>query len=141
MNIQDRFLAYADDFETTYVDNDWSRIEPYFTADASYDSGLGEVAHGLPAVLAKLEGAVDGFDRLMDKRVLEFTPPTTEGDTVSTHWTARYSKAGAPDLQIGGTETARFEGDRIAYLQDVFDPGTEEAIADWMTQHGGSLTA
>ena len=91
--------------------------------------------------MAKLEGAVDGFDRLMDKRVLEFTPPTTNDDTVSTDWTARYSKAGAPDLKIGGTESVRFEGDRIAYLQDVLDPGTEEAVSNWMTQHGGSLTA
>lgn len=55
MNIRDRFLDYADAFEITYKDNDWTRLEPYFT----------------------------------------------EGDTVSTHWTARYSKAGVPDLQFG----------------------------------------
>ena len=141
MNIQDRFLDYADAFEITYDDNDWSRLEPYFTAGAIYDSGLGETAHGLAAVMTKLEGAVDGFDRLMDTRVVDFTPLIAEGDTVRTHWTARYSKAGVPDLQFGGTEYARFEGDRIAHLRDELDPGTEEALGNWLAQHGESLSA
>ena len=141
MSIQDRFLDYADAFEITFKDNDWSRLEPYFTAGAIYDSGLGETAHGLAAVMAKLEGAVDDFDRLMDTRVVDFTPPITEGDTVHTHWTARYSKAGVPDLQFGGTEYAQFEGDRIAHLRDELDPGTEEALGNWLAQHGESLSA
>ena len=141
MNIQDRFLEYADAFETTYEDKDWSRLEPYFIAGATYDSGLGEIAIGLPAVIAKLEGAVDGFDRLMDTRVVDFTAPITEGDTVRTHWTARYSKAGVPDVQFGGTEYARFEGDQIAQLWDELDPGTEIALGNWLAQHGESLSA
>ena len=141
MDIQNRFLEYADAFEIAYEDNDWSRLEPYFTVEALYDSGLGDAAHGRPAVIGKLEGAVDGFDRLMDKRVVNFTPPITEGATVQTHWTAHYSKAGVPDLQFGGTEYARFEGDRIAHLWDEPDPGTEEAVGNWLTQHGESLSA
>lgn len=141
MNIQDRFLGYADAFEITFEDNDWSRLEPYFTAGAIYDSGLGEIAHGLAAVMAKLEGAVDGFDRLMDTRVVDFTPPITEGDTVRTHWTARYSKVGVPDLQFGGIEYARFEGDCIAHLRDELDPGTQQTLDNWLAQHGESLSA
>lgn len=140
MKIQDRFLEYVDAFEITYEDNDWSRLEPYFTAGATYDSGLGEIAIGLPAVMAALEGAVDGFDRLMDTRALDFTPPITEGDTVRTHWTVRYSKAGVPDVQFGGTEYARFEGDRIAQLRDEPDPGTKIALGNWLAQHGESLS-
>ena len=53
MSIQDRFLEYVAAFEITYIDNNWSRLEPYFSEQANYDSGLGEVAHGLPAVMAK----------------------------------------------------------------------------------------
>ena len=34
MNIKDRFLEYADAFEITYEDNDWSRLEPFFTEGA-----------------------------------------------------------------------------------------------------------
>lgn len=141
MNIQDRFLEYADAFEITYEDNNWSRLEPYFSVEATYDSGLGDIAYGLPAVMAKLEGAIDDFDRLMDTRVVDFTPPITEGDTVRTHWTARYSKAGVPDLQFGGTEYARFEGDQIAQLRDELDPGSEEALSNWLNRHGESLSS
>lgn len=140
MNIQDRFQDYADAFEVTFEDNDWSRLLPYFTEDAVYDSGFGEVAHGLAEVMTKLEGAVDGLDRLMDTRVVELTPPITEGETVRTNWTARYSKAGVPDLQFTGTEYARFEGDRIAHLQDKLDPGTEEKLGNWLAQHGHLLS-
>ena len=33
MGIADRYQAYADAFEESYVDDDWSRIEPFFTED------------------------------------------------------------------------------------------------------------
>ena len=141
MSIQNRFLAYVDAFEITYKDNDWSRLEQYFTKDAVYDGGPGEAAHGRPAVMAKLETAIDGFDRLMDSRVVEFLAPVTEGETVSIYWTARYSKAGLPDLHFGGYEYATFEGDCISHLRDELDPGAEKAMASWMDQHGQSLFA
>jgi hypothetical protein len=31
-----RFLEYAAAFEQTFVDDDWTQLEPYFTADAIY---------------------------------------------------------------------------------------------------------
>jgi len=139
MNIQDRYLAYAEAFELTYVDNDWSRLKQYFTEQASYDSGDGEVAHGRDAVLAKLEGAVNGLDRLMDSRAVEFTPASADGDKVSTRWTAHYTKAGLPDLRFGGSEYAVFDGDRISRLWDEMDPGAVETLVAWMTDHGSEL--
>jgi hypothetical protein len=140
MSIQDRFLQYADAFEISYDDNDWSRLAQYFTAEAIYDSGDGEAAHGRDAVLAKLEGAVDGLDRLMDSREVGFSSPATEADTVSVHWTAHYRKAGLPNLEFGGNEYARFESDRIAHLWDEFDAGAVEAIGAWLGAHGGELS-
>jgi hypothetical protein len=139
MNIQDRFLAYADAFELSYEDNDWSRLAQYFTEHASYDSGDDTPASGRDAVLAKLEGAVDGMDRKMDSRKVEFQPPTTRGDTVVVEWTASYTRAGVPDLAINGTEYARFEGDRIAELRDEFAPGTMEMLGAWFSEHGHAL--
>jgi hypothetical protein len=144
MNIKDRFLEYADAFEITYEDNDWSRLESFFTEGAVYETLpielFGESASSLAAVMAKLEGSINGLDRLMDTRVVELTPPITEGDTVRTNWTASYSKSGLPDLKIGGIEYARFEGDRIALLRDELDPGTEGELASWLAQHGESLS-
>ena len=139
MSIQDRFLAYANAFEVAFDSNDWSGLEQYFTHDASYDNGMGDVANDRAAILAMLESAVDGFDRLMDTRVLDLTPPTTDGDTVSTHWTVRYSKAGVPDLQFGGTEFAQFEGDCIARLWDELGTDTLETLGNWVGTHGESL--
>ncbi|MGE4606751.1 MAG: nuclear transport factor 2 family protein [Myxococcota bacterium] len=137
MSIEDRYQAYADAFEESYVDNDWSRIEQYFTEDAVYE---GEPdACGRDAVIAKLNGGVDAFDRKMDKRTPDFQTPTVDGNTLVMKWTVSYQKAGAPDLVISGVETAVFEGDRIARLRDDFDPAAQKAMGEWMAEHAAKL--
>jgi len=138
MSILDRYQAYADAFEESYVDDDWSRIEQYFTEDAVYE-GDPEDARGREAVLAKLKGGVDAFDRKMDKRSPDFQAPTVDGNTLVANWTVTYEKAGAPDLVISGVETAVFEGDRIARLRDDFDPAAQKAMGEWMAAHAGLL--
>ena len=85
MGIQDRYQAYADAFEESFVDDDWSRIEQYFTEDAVYE-GDPEDARGRAAVLAKLKGGVDAFDRKMDKRTPDFQAPTVDGNTLTMKW-------------------------------------------------------
>jgi hypothetical protein len=37
------------------------------------------------------------------------------------------------------TETARFEGDRIAELRDEFDGATRTALDSWLNEHGSFL--
>lgn len=138
MSITDRYQAYADAFEESYEDDDWTRIEPFFTEDAVYE-GDPEDARGRAAVLAKLKGGVDAFDRKMDSRTPDFQAPTAEGDTVSVNWKVTYTKADCPDLVITGEETAVFEGDRIALLRDVFDPAALESMGEWMATHGSKL--
>ena len=137
MSIQDRYQAYASAFEESFVDDEWSRIEPYFTEDAVYEGDPD--ARGREAVLAKLKAGVDAFDRNMDKRSPDFQPPTVEGNTLKLRWTVTYQKAGAPDLVLKGLETAVFEGDRIALLRDDFDPETQKAMGEWMETHGAKL--
>ncbi len=138
MSITDRYQAYADAFEESYEDDDWTRIEPFFTEDAVYE-GDPEDARGRAAVLAKLKGGVDAFDRKMDSRTPDFQAPTAEGDTVSVNWKVTYTKADCPDLVITGQEIAVFEGDRIALLRDVFDPAALESMGEWMATHGSKL--
>ncbi len=137
MSIQDRYRAYADAFEESYEDDDWSRIEQYFTEAAVYEGDPD--ARGREAVLAKLKGGVDAFDRKMDKRMPDFQSPTVEGNTLKMKWTVTDQKAGAPDLVITGLETAVFEGDRLALLRDDFDPEAEKAMGEWMAEHGAKL--
>jgi hypothetical protein len=137
VSILDRYQAYADAFEESYVDDDWSRIEQYFTEDAVYAGDPDAV--GRDAVLAKLKGGVDGFDRNMDERTPAFDTPSVEGNTLTMKWTVTYQKAGAPNLAISGVETAVFEGDRISRLEDAFDPEAEKGMGEWMAQHGAKL--
>jgi hypothetical protein len=139
MDIRKRFLAYADAFEQSYQDDDWSRLAQYFTEQSSYDAGDGVPAEGREAVLEKLASAVNGLDRQMDNRNLDFNPPTVEGDTVSLNWTVLYTKTGLPDLEISGSEYARFEGDRIAQLWDELKSDSLENLAAWMAANGGAL--
>jgi len=137
MNIKDRYLAYADAFELSFDDDDWSRIAPFFTEDAVYEGD--PPARGRDAVLAKLKSGVDNFDRRMDSRTPDFETPKVDGNTLTMKWKVTYTKAGLPDLVISGTETALFKGDRIASLRDDFDPKAQQTMATWMKQHGAAL--
>ncbi|MDJ0867216.1 MAG: nuclear transport factor 2 family protein [Myxococcota bacterium] len=138
MGILERYQAYAEAFERSYEDDDWTRIEQYFTEDAVYE-GEPEDASGRAAVLAKLKGGVDAFDRRMDRRTPDFQTPTVDGDTLTMQWTVTYTKAGCPDLAISGKEIATFDGDRIARLRDEFDPEAQKRMGEWMAQHGAEL--
>jgi hypothetical protein len=137
MSILDRYRAYADAFEESYVDDDWSRVAPFFAEQAVYEGDPD--ARGRDAVLAKLKNGVDGFDRRMDSRTPDFETPSVEGDTLTMRWKVTYAKSGLPDLVISGVETAVFEGDQIALLRDSFDPEAQKALEQWMAQHGAAL--
>ena len=105
MSILDRFQAYAAAFEESYVDDDWSRLEEFFTEDAVYEGDPD--ARGRGEVLAKLKNGVDTFDREMDRRIPDFQTPTVDGDTLTLRWTVTYEKAGRPDLALTAERARR----------------------------------
>jgi hypothetical protein len=115
----ERFEAYATDFERTFMDDDWSRLEQYFTEDAMYSTPAnGLRVSGREKVLATLRAAVSGFDRRCDTRSLASTEgPRQEGNEVLRRWAARFTVAGAPDLEIEGGERAKYRGERIQLLE------------------------
>ncbi|MDH3645103.1 MAG: nuclear transport factor 2 family protein [Gammaproteobacteria bacterium] len=137
MSILDRYQAYADAFEISYEDDDWTRIEPFFTENSVYEGDPD--ANGRAAVLDKLKGGVDGFDRNMDSRTPDFQTPTVDGNTLTMNWQVTYTKEGCPDLVLSGKEIAEFEGDRIARLRDEIDSEAEAAMGKWMAEHGAKL--
>ncbi len=137
MAILERYLEYADAFEKSFADDDWSHVEPYFTADAVYEGD--PPANGRAAVLAKFKNGVDAFDRRMDSRTPTFQTPVVEGNTLTMKWKVTYTKKGVPDLVISGVETAEFNGERIARLRDDFDPGAQKSMGEWMAEHGKAL--
>ena len=121
----ERFQAYADAFELTYEDDNWQRLEEYFTADAVYAPGDGTEAVGRDQVLEQLRNNVNGLDRRFD----------------SLTWQLTLSKAGAPDLTATGVEHASFANGAIRRLEDVFDVGTGERLGEWMSAHGDLLNS
>lgn len=137
MGIAERFQAYADAFEESYIDDDWPRIEEFFTENAVYEGDPD--AEGRDAVLAKLKGGVDSFDRKMDSRTPDFQTPTLDDNELTMKWAVTYTKSNAPDLVIRGSETATFEGDRIARLRDDFDPDSLKSMGEWMEKHWSLL--
>ena len=135
----ERFQAYAAAFEQTYVDDDWQRLEQYFTADAVYAPGDGTEAVGRDQVIAQLREGVDGLDRLFDARTLNATAPSVEDDTVSLSWALTLSKTGAPDLTVTGVEHATFTDGAISLLEDIFDEATPKILGGWMAKHEALL--
>ena len=141
MSNLERFQAYADAFEETYADDDWQRLEEYFTAGAVYAPGDGTEAVGRKQVLARLRDGVNGLDRRFDSRVLQAAPPSEVGDMVSLAWQLTLSKAGAPDLVATGVEHVTYANGAISRIEDVFDEGVVDGLGAWMAAHGDSLGA
>jgi hypothetical protein len=116
------FGVYAAAFEESLNDDDWTRLEQYFTTDASYLPGDGTQAKGRDAVLQALKDSVNALERKCDSRELVGDPEISEaGDTVTLKFTIRYTKEGLPDLLLPGYETAVFVDGEIQKMEDVFE--------------------
>ena len=142
MSLLKRFARYAEAFETTFDDDNWSRLKEYFTEDAVYESKppFEARAAGVDAVLEHFRGSVNAFDRrFAERRLMPKRPPTESADTVTMAWEATYEASGAPDLKLSGTEVAHFRGDRMCRLEDEFDAGVGESVAAWMAAHAAKL--
>ncbi len=144
MSIMARFGAYANAFEDAYKTDDWSLLEPYFTEDAVYEvpggPPLGVRTEGRSAVLDGFRDLVNGLDRRFDSRGIELLEGPEERDgAVWFRWRGTYTLKGAPDFVIEGEEIARFQGDRIAHLQDRMADGTTERSLAYMASHGAKL--
>jgi hypothetical protein len=144
MSLIDRFQAYADAFEVAFEKDDWSVLEPYFTADAVYETRGGGPfdgrAEGRGKLIDYLKQSVSGFDRRFDERILEMTDGPEERDgQVWMRWRATYRVGDAPEIAIEGESTAHYDGDRIRLLEDAFAEGASDEVLAWMGRHAGKL--
>jgi hypothetical protein len=130
-----RFLPYAQDFELTYDDDDWSRLERYFAPDAVYEVRNTAFACrlvGRDAILRGLKKSLDGFDRRFPKRALAITdPPAEDGETMTVGWAATYSPADVPPLVLRGRSTVRYRDGVIVELVDEYPDGMDEEVGRW----------
>jgi hypothetical protein len=144
MGILERFMAYAQDFETTFRDDDWSRLEQHFTPDAIYEiRGKPPFAcslKGPTAIFRGIKKSLDGFDRRFATRDVAVTaPPEVEGDTMRVSWTVTYGRDGSPPLVLRGRSEARYAGDRIIALTDSYTDEHVDEVGAWMQEHGKGL--
>lgn len=116
------FGAYAADFEKSLQDDDWTRLEQYFSPDASYRPGDGSEARGREGVIQALKTSVALLERKCDSRDLVGEPEISEaGDTVTLKYCLKYTRAGMPDMQLAGYETLQYSNGVIVAMEDVID--------------------
>ena len=144
MSLVQRFMAYADAFEAAYASDDWSKLDPYFTADAVYetiaDAPFGNRAEGRERVKAYFKEMVDNLDRRFASRRVDFIEgPTERSGKIWFRWAATYTLADAPPLRLEGEETAEFEGDRIRRLEDRMATAATQQTMQYMVEHGAKL--
>jgi hypothetical protein len=142
MSQTDRYMEYALAFDAAYLAQDWSQLLPYFADDARYCSYYGAdiEANGPEKILKQFEADTEAFDRKFDERNMEFVaPPKEVGGRVESRWKMTYVKAGTPDLELYGTETATFNGDKLVLLEDAYSPETFRVFGEWLAKHGAFL--
>jgi hypothetical protein len=139
MDTLQRFLAYAGDFEKTYVDDDWSRLYQYFNDDALYDvqsKAFGCKLEGPRAIFAGIKKSLDGFDRKFTTRKIDVVgAPEIDGDELRMKWTVTYQKDGVDDFVLRGQSVVRYRDGKIAYLSDRYDPSIEKEFGDWQRKN------
>jgi hypothetical protein len=131
-----RFSEYAAEFEKTYQDDDWTRLEGFFDPNASYvvsGSTFDCELHGREAVLSGIKKAVDHFDRRFDHREIEPRgEPVVDGNRVVFPALVRYRREGVEPISFTLSETAEFDdAGRIVLLRDDYDPG-QDHVARWL---------
>ena len=143
MSTLKHFLAYAADFEKTLVDDDWTRITPYFSDDAVYrvESDLfGCELHGPAAICQGIKKSLDGFDRKFPGREIAVTSgPDIKGDELRIAWTATYQKDALSPFVLRGESFARLSGNKIALLVDSYDERVTPEAQAWMRETGIEL--
>lgn len=138
-----RFLEYAGPFEQTYVDDDWSRLRPFFADDAVYEvqsDSFGCVLRGPDAILRGIRKSVDGFDRRFDVRRIDVTAgPEVDGDELRIDWSVTYEKEGVTPFVLIGRSRARYRDGKLVELVDSYDPSVTLAAVAWQRANGLSF--
>ena len=141
------FMDYAGAFEETYVDDDWSRLEPFFEEYVQYEVRGGPMAceiRGREAVLKGLKKSIDGLDRRCDERAIELVSgphvaPTAAGQEVSIDWVVSYRRGDSPLLSLPGRSVFTVADGRIAAMRDEYDETRLAPVAAWLQQYGADL--
>ncbi|MEZ5570111.1 MAG: nuclear transport factor 2 family protein [Halioglobus sp.] len=140
-------LEYANAFERTYDDDDWSRLAPYFAEDAVYEVRGGPLAcrlDGRHAIFAGMKKSLDGLDRRCDERQIELVDgpqvdPTDDGGVVTLHWRVCYRYGDAPPASFAGTTVTTVSDGVIVELRDEYTDADLEGFVRWTQDYAREL--
>src|SRR6056297_1850273 len=140
-------LAYANAFEETYVDDDWTRLAPYFAEDAVYAVRGGPMAceiSGRDAIFRGLKKSLDGLDRRCDERSIELidgpqVAATAGGAEVTLGWRVSYRYGDAPPANFTGRTVTTVADGVIIELRDEYIDSDLEGFVRWMCEYGEGL--
>lgn len=141
------FMDYAAAFEETYLDDDWSRLAPFFAEDARYEVRGGPFAcviTGRDAILAGLKKSIDGLDRRCSERKIDVTEvpevkSTDDGHALSVGWLVSYQYGNAPQAGLPGRSVAKLADGVIVALRDEYNDEETKPFTAWMLEHGAGL--
>lgn len=142
------FMDYAAAFEETYIDDDWSRLTPFFAEDASYEVRGGPLAckiSGRDAVFAGLKKSLDTLDRRCSDRKIDVTEApnisaTDDGHELSVAWYVNYQYGDAPSVGFPGRSVATIANGVIVNLRDEYSDEEMKPLKDWLRQYGEGLS-
>lgn len=141
------FMEYAAAFEQTYVDDNWSRLAPFFSEDATYEVRGGPLAcriSGRDAIFAGLKKSIDGLDRRSADRQIDLTDGpnvtgTDSGQELNVGWRVSYQYGDAPKMVLPGRSVFTIADGVIVAMRDEYDEKEMEDVVAWMLTHGEGL--
>lgn len=141
----ERFFSYVRAFELANLTDDWRLLEPHFTDGAWHRvHGGGPFGDGGEAgrdgVIAGLRESVHAMDRRFDVRIPHIVAgPETRDGGVFMRFGVTLRRAGLPDLYVEGDHLVRYDGDRIAVLEEWMAPDVAEKAAAYVAAHDAKL--
>jgi len=139
----DRFGDYAQDFEKTYLDDDWTRLEPYFASDAVYRV-VGSTAwdcevRGRDQIFAAIRQFVNGFDRKCTRSVRPAGTPFVGTDAVRIPAVAAFTRGDSEELALSIEMIAQYRDGLIVRLTDVISAESEAYMRAWIERWASDL--
>ncbi|MGO4714362.1 nuclear transport factor 2 family protein [Bradyrhizobium sp. 2TAF24] len=138
----ERFVSQRQAFEQTYLDDDWTRLAPYFHDDVRYEvmnMPFHCVVERRDAVFAAMRRSVARFDRLCTRTLGYDATLLEEGDNVFVYGAIKYRRGDSPEMEVRLWEVATYRDGRIVRLIDLYDLGARAVYQSWMAAWGDGL--
>ena len=141
------FMEYAAEFEKTNLDDDWSRLEPYFPEDIVYEVRGGPMAcriEGRQAMFAGIRKSLNGLDRRFEGRDIELLQgpdvrELPEGEEITIGWRIHYSREHCPVVTLPGRSVFLVRGAHIVAMRDEYDDDELADMQAWIDSYGEDI--